>query len=49
MFEAATTEAHRDAIARAHSARAAVFANGIAWLRDALTFRFQGAAVASAS
>ena len=34
MFEVATTEAHRDAIARAHSARAAVFAEGVAWLKS---------------
>ncbi|MEL6609445.1 MAG: hypothetical protein AAFO93_11105 [Pseudomonadota bacterium] len=33
MFETATTTAHRDAIARAHSERAAVFAAGITWLR----------------
>ncbi|MEM1301092.1 MAG: hypothetical protein AAGH17_00800 [Pseudomonadota bacterium] len=49
MFEAATSEAHRDAIARAHSERAAAFAAGLAWLRNTLTFRSNGAAVASAS
>ncbi|WP_222611799.1 hypothetical protein [Shimia ponticola] len=48
MFEAATSQAHRDAIARAHTERAAVFAAGIAWLRTALTLRSHGAAVASA-
>ena len=33
MFDAATTTAHRDAIARAHSERAAVFAAGITWIK----------------
>ncbi len=34
MFETATTSAQRDAIARAHSERAAVFALGLAYIRD---------------
>ncbi|MEM6897056.1 MAG: hypothetical protein AAF576_06720 [Pseudomonadota bacterium] len=34
MFEVPTTAAHRDAIARAHAERAAVFAAGMAWLRS---------------
>ena len=34
MFEVATTTAHRDAIARAHSERAAVFAAGLAWIKS---------------
>ncbi|MEM9969578.1 MAG: hypothetical protein AAF762_00550 [Pseudomonadota bacterium] len=34
MFEVPTTEAHRDAIAKAHSERAAAFAAGIAWVKS---------------
>lgn len=39
MFEVAATTAHRDAIRRAHSERAAVFAAGISWLRETLLHR----------
>ncbi|MEO0487126.1 MAG: hypothetical protein AAF092_14575 [Pseudomonadota bacterium] len=51
MFEVATNTAHREAIARAHSERAAVFAEGIAWLRGlfATEPRAAHAPVASAS
>ncbi|MEO0665392.1 MAG: hypothetical protein AAFR53_14475 [Pseudomonadota bacterium] len=34
MFEVATTQAHRDAIARAHAERAAVFAAGLSWVKS---------------
>ncbi|MEM1237067.1 MAG: hypothetical protein AAGI10_08865 [Pseudomonadota bacterium] len=50
MFEVATNNTHREAIARAHSERAAVFAEGIAWLKSVFTKRPEFAApVASAS
>ena len=48
MFEATTSQAHRDAIQRAHSERAAVFAAGLNWLREAVKTRLIGAPVASA-
>ncbi|MEM8592036.1 MAG: hypothetical protein AAGF13_05865 [Pseudomonadota bacterium] len=49
MFEVATTTAHRDAIARAHSERAAVFAEGIAWFRGLFVSRTPAAPVTSAA
>ncbi|MEM9853199.1 MAG: hypothetical protein AAF841_01990 [Pseudomonadota bacterium] len=50
MFEVATTTAHREAIARAHAERAAVFAAGIAWIKARLVARPSTAApVASAA
>jgi len=39
MFEVATTEAHREAIARAHSERSAAFAAGFAWLAAVFSVR----------